>query len=91
MGFRTNGIALPRKGTTKEGPGIEPFLARYEICSRKIRRRIKHTRYEVSSVKEKEGMSVRGFIVCVGAMQREWRRKDKDFILEKNWGIKKSE
>ncbi|TKY71987.1 hypothetical protein E2542_SST00721 [Spatholobus suberectus] len=37
---------------------MEPFLATYKICSRRMRRRRKHTRYEVSSVKEKEGKRV---------------------------------
>lgn len=85
VGFRTNGIALPRKGRTKEGPGMEPFLTMYEICSRRSRRRVKHARYEVSSVKEKEAKrdaSVRAFIllsyrtVCGQCREREREREE---------------
>lgn len=47
-------MAFPMKGRTKDGPGMERFLLRYEICSRRRRKRIKHVRYGINWLKEKE-------------------------------------
>lgn len=47
-------MALPMKGRTRDGPGMKRFLLRYEICSRRRRKRIKHIRYGISWVRDKD-------------------------------------
>jgi hypothetical protein len=42
------------KGRTKDGPGMKLFFVRYEICSRKRRKRIKHIMYGINWVKDKD-------------------------------------
>lgn len=67
VGSRTNEIAFPMKGRTKDGPGIERFLLRYEICSMRRRKRMKHIRYGINWLKEKEdnnrGAFMFGFLI----------------------------
>lgn len=47
-------MALPMKGRTKFGPGMKRFLVRYVSCSRRRRRRMKHMRYGISCVSERD-------------------------------------
>jgi len=61
--IRGGNLVGPRKGSTKEGPRMEPFLTMYKICSRRSKRRMKHVRYEVNSMKEKEGKRDEVFLV----------------------------
>lgn len=64
-------MAFPMKGRTKDGPGMERFLLRYEICSRRRRKRIKHIRYGINWLKEKEDNNRGAFIFMFGFFDEE--------------------
>ena len=38
VGVQISGMALPRKGTMRRGPGRDLFFLRYVICSKRVRK-----------------------------------------------------